>query len=1345
MAGEKSLEEKARKFASQRPQQGKEFEQLQSAQNQLLQIQAAQQQNLKERKLESDYLAQQNQTLAQAAQVGMMSQGAGQMRVNPATQNTLGRYGLSRPMTSTTTKQSQQSTVSRQNITIHNNTTNITTNNTSVPANIGGPIQGRPVQFQQQQQPAAGGGGGMDKFKNWLNQTFAKQDETRRQREREYQKRETGLTKSANKMMRKLEEFSRDISKKLDPRNLGKNMGSELKTIFRLIGLGALVVNFRKILSKLDKAQDKVENVYIPEIKNFFKWIRGGKESGAEEPEFITKIKESISSIIIGKNPERTIRDAFQERGLLGGIKALLGDALKEHVKSFKETLQENWEYARNVPKPGSTDVMEIGKYLVQLITTLFTGKAGYNSSVLGSMKSSVEGKERDEYRNKEDYFKGSFYSGGSTGSPGASMGLAAYTIGLGRGGYKYVAPEFLAKDKHSLASGVTPLLDKNGNFQTDKNGNILTREGTTRQASLAQGASFATLITDARKGKADPEMVAEALSRLGKSVKQDGEISIFWEDLVLLVGKEEAQKRFGTKKIKLKLIHRPKTIYEIYAERNFAQDETTRKVLNAVAGKALGISGALTAASAIVGGGTGAAIGGPVGGGIGALIGWGAAAIKYNPAVVAFIELASQEGINLYCLDYFPVGNNQNDALETAKLLYGDETKWWGDRNTVEEIVVLTEKEWEDVLVNLLGNGVTSVDQFGIGEEFMKDNLAILEPALKRLNTRKSYKPVSTFSTYNFAVDENNLLFNGAAPGTRGTIANDTDFNGGTIPLGDRKREQRAAEEAARERNSNWSRWNVGWYGSSQAPTETSAVGSGVVLPEDHPMRQQMEQQKGSTAAGPNGESSQIQTGGSGSGEGDFEGEQEETFTESSNTNFIYGADGAFDPVAAASWAYANYSEKTKGIAGGLCSDFVGMALRNGGSNAPGAGTVSNLEDYLKAHGWELTGLTADSDQSVWQIGDVAILYKVAGKRYGDGHACMYVGNNTWISDVIHQGGGVLKSFQDVRIYRYVDDPTANHSAMPGRSWNKQPNVNHIKYAVDRWFRLGKKYGAGELFKGTNGRSYDRVPGNKDAVEAVLNDPNSTVEQFIAAAYTPFPSNRSDVKLSAEEILSAYQSGGTNNQIPDIQYNSAATDSILGGKGMQNFLGFLSRSKEVIKNATGGLVHQVRYLADGTKQIYVKAGETGMQWENAYSGGLANYEHGTRKRSSAEQKIYDRYSGQSQVAYPTQTIRGKNRDEWWAGYFDENGNLKSKEVENINPELKKALDAIEVELKKSNGMDELQLKLAAESLDNTMIANAGATAREQRMINALVARNQVTEKAGMSTLGAERGINKKG
>ena len=200
MAGEKSIEEKTRRLANQRPQNGQEFQQMQSAQNQLMQIQASRQQNLRENRMESNNLAQQNQILAQAAQVGMMSNGAGQMQVNPATQNVMGRYGLSRPMTTTTTKQNHQQTITKQNVTIHNNTTNITN---TVPANIGGPLPGRPLQFQQQQQQAqqqaaARGGGGMDKFKAWLNQTFTKQEEERVKRDREYQRRELSLSKSAS-------------------------------------------------------------------------------------------------------------------------------------------------------------------------------------------------------------------------------------------------------------------------------------------------------------------------------------------------------------------------------------------------------------------------------------------------------------------------------------------------------------------------------------------------------------------------------------------------------------------------------------------------------------------------------------------------------------------------------------------------------------------------------------------------------------------------------------------------------------------------------------------------------------------------------------------------------------------------------------------------------------------------------------------------------------------------------------------------------------------------------------------------------------------------------------------
>ena len=190
-----------------------------------------------------------------------------------------------------------------------------------------------------------------------------------------------------------------------------------------------------------------------------------------------------------------------------------------------------------------------------------------------------------------------------------------------------------------------------------------------------------------------------------------------------------------------------------------------------------------------------------------------------------------------------------------------------------------------------------------------------------------------------------------------------------------------------------------------------------------------------------------------------------------------------------------------------------------------------------------------------------------------------------------------------------------------------------------------------------------------------------------------------------------------------------------------RSLLGFLDKAKDTIINATGSLTRQLGYYADKTKQTYIKLGQEGSDWEMAHSGGLANYDHGVRVRSSAEQAIYDRYSGQISLPSAPVRINGKDRNEWWASFFDEKGNLKAKETENINPELKSSLKVIEAELKKSNGMDELQLKLAANSLDNSIVANAGQTARDQRLLNAMVARKQTVPNAMSTTENAARGI----
>ena len=90
------------KFSQSRPENGKEFEQMQTAQNQLLGIQATQKQNLMEQRLAESNLAAQNDVMRQAAELGAMS--GGNMYVNQATQGVMGRYGLQKPMTSSSKK-----------------------------------------------------------------------------------------------------------------------------------------------------------------------------------------------------------------------------------------------------------------------------------------------------------------------------------------------------------------------------------------------------------------------------------------------------------------------------------------------------------------------------------------------------------------------------------------------------------------------------------------------------------------------------------------------------------------------------------------------------------------------------------------------------------------------------------------------------------------------------------------------------------------------------------------------------------------------------------------------------------------------------------------------------------------------------------------------------------------------------------------------------------------------------------------------------------------------------------------------------------------------------------------
>ena len=410
-----NIEKNANKFSQSRPENGREFEQMQSAQNQLLQIQAGRNQNLLEQRMADNSIAEQNALMRQAAELSAMG---GNMQVNQATQNAMGRYGL-QPRTISSSKQTQQRT--GNGVIINNNTTNITT----VPANIGGPLQGRPLQFQ-----AGSSAAESNKFKDWINKAFDKQNEQAKKREREYNRRETSLTKSSNKIMRKLEEFSRDITKKLDPRNIGRTVGGQIGTIFKLFGIGYLAANTGKILDGIKSFTDKT--------KELFSWIKGDKK---ETPEFLKNLGETLS-VSFGRAffGNKVNEDEIKQHGIFWGFYNKDGTGvLNQFLTALGDKIAERAKLASSQAKMGNISITkpaeaikELGRYLTEYFSLLIGGEKALGKVSHSNYQSEAEtlssgtNKRRDAEAMFENVtYYGSGYAAGK--EKDVQLGAAAY------------------------------------------------------------------------------------------------------------------------------------------------------------------------------------------------------------------------------------------------------------------------------------------------------------------------------------------------------------------------------------------------------------------------------------------------------------------------------------------------------------------------------------------------------------------------------------------------------------------------------------------------------------------------------------------------------------------------------------------------------------------------------------------------------------------------------------------------------------------------------------------------------------------------------------------------------
>lgn len=250
MPGENAEDRARRAIEARDPKQGQEMQQVQALQSSIQEIQGERNNNLMTARMGAEGDARENQAMLQAAELGMLGAAGGAMAVenatpvqqtSPQTQAILSKYGVGKPRNQTTTTRSVQQTPTK--ITINNNTTNNTTNNVAVPAaNIGGPVQGRTLAIKQQPDP------GQARFKTWISNAFARQNQAAAQREKEYQRREWSLSRTTGKLMKKLQELGTTISERMDPRKMASSVGGHLKTLLFLFGTMFLAKNWEKVL-----------------------------------------------------------------------------------------------------------------------------------------------------------------------------------------------------------------------------------------------------------------------------------------------------------------------------------------------------------------------------------------------------------------------------------------------------------------------------------------------------------------------------------------------------------------------------------------------------------------------------------------------------------------------------------------------------------------------------------------------------------------------------------------------------------------------------------------------------------------------------------------------------------------------------------------------------------------------------------------------------------------------------------------------------------------------------------------------------------------------------------------
>lgn len=376
-------EKKSRAILEKQTKQGEEYQGFQEAQGQLLNIQAEQRANLNEQRAISNMEIQQNQTLAQAGEIMAASGGAvGGAMVAAPTQNSksgtkavLNKFGIGKPGTQRSTK-TQQINNLPQKVSITNNTTTHNNIQVSQPQ----------IPMQQPVIPMKTPGSDTNKFKVWLSNAFAKQNEAAAIRDKEYQRREWTLTRSANKMIRKMGDLGKAFADKMNPKNISNMFGDQLKVVMFLMGFTLVATNVENILKFVENLSGSFESLR--------KWFTGENGEVKSFGDFFTKLfggKVGVDST--------------------GGSFKKLAENIVEAIKiKFDEMSEKRGAAIKAIPKP-DIDLTKDGlggianklfTYLGDVISVGMTGSSGLQKSIMNRARGQAHSDSLEEWNGKQ-------------------------------------------------------------------------------------------------------------------------------------------------------------------------------------------------------------------------------------------------------------------------------------------------------------------------------------------------------------------------------------------------------------------------------------------------------------------------------------------------------------------------------------------------------------------------------------------------------------------------------------------------------------------------------------------------------------------------------------------------------------------------------------------------------------------------------------------------------------------------------------------------------------------------------------------------------------------------------